>query len=53
MNLKLMEMHCEAKKRSEDPHQYLQSKEILTIIKDYVQQSYQDEKLEKKRLKII
>ena len=47
--LKLMDIHSEAKKRSEDPDQYLQSKEISTIIKDYVQQNYEDEKIRKEK----
>ena len=48
--LKLMEMHYEAKKKSENPDQYLQSKEISTIIKDYVQQNYEDEKVRKEKI---
>ena len=38
-----MEIHYKAEKRSEDPDQYLQSKEIWTIIKDYVQENFVEE----------
>ena len=47
--LKLMGINNEAKKRSEDPDQYLQWKEISTIIKDYVQQNYEDENVRKQK----
>ena len=48
--LKLMEIHCSTKKRSENPDQYLQSKDISAIIKDYVQQNYESEKIRKEKI---
>ena len=41
--LKLIIIHNETKNRSEDPNQYLQSKKITTIIRDYIQQNFVDE----------
>ena len=47
--LKLMELHCEAKKKSEDPDEYLQSKVFSSIINEYMQQNFVDEKIRKEK----
>ena len=49
--LKCMKVYCEAKMKLGDPHhQHLQSKEISTIIKDYVQENYEVEKIKKEKM---
>ena len=46
---KLMKIHYETKKNSKFPDKYLQSKEILIIVKDYAQQNFGDEKIRKEK----
>ena len=47
-----MEIHYKAMRRiiGDPHHQYLQLKEISTIIKDYVQENYEVEKIKKEKM---
>ena len=45
-----MNIHNEAEKRKKDSDQCLQSKEISGIVKDYIQQNYEDENVRREKI---